>query len=304
MTFNAPLWIRILAVSLLLSLHTACAPERAPGPLETGGTDASSLSDASSPADAGWDAATPDAGETPPDSGSSRSAVGGPCRSAADCASIVGVAYCFSEVDGEALGASAPGGYCTSRTCDEQSPSFSCGPGTICGNLTGAATGAFCEAACSTVADCRTGYDCVSGGCIPGRADAGTPEDAGPPADAGTPPSPDAGPPPTDAGPMSTDAGPCTETVCGSACVDTTNDPQNCGGCGQACGEFAICCNSQCFLKDEFCGACGYTCQSGWGCCGNFCEDFQNDYMNCGGCGIECGLFTCCMNGVCTIFGC
>jgi hypothetical protein len=86
-----------------------------------------------------------------------------------------------------------------------------------------------------------------------GATDAGTP-DAGTP-DAGAPDAgerdagaPDAGT--TDAG--TTDAGTsctldagATGTLCGSACVDLTTDPQHCGTCQQVCTPGSIC-NGQC----------------------------------------------------------
>jgi hypothetical protein len=34
--------------------------------------------------------------------------------------------------------------------------------------------------------------------------------------------------------------------VCGSACVDLTSDPNNCGSCGHACGNSMGCAGSQC----------------------------------------------------------
>ena len=38
----------------------------------------------------------------------------------------------------------------------------------------------------------------------------------------------------------------CTQTVCGSDCVDITSDPNNCGGCGIACNTGETCSNGQC----------------------------------------------------------
>jgi len=40
--------------------------------------------------------------------------------------------------------------------------------------------------------------------------------------------------------------------MCGSACVDTTSDPQNCGGCGNACQSGDLCCSSFC-VKSASC---------------------------------------------------
>src|SRR5450755_901596 len=36
------------------------------------------------------------------------------------------------------------------------------------------------------------------------------------------------------------------QTVCGSQCVDTTSDSNNCGACGIPCSGGRICSNSQC----------------------------------------------------------
>ena len=37
----------------------------------------------------------------------------------------------------------------------------------------------------------------------------------------------------------------CTQTMCGSSCVDVTTDPLNCGACGHSCG-LGTCTASQC----------------------------------------------------------
>ena len=69
------------------------------------------------------------------------------------------------------------------------------------------------------------------------KADAGSTHDSG---SSTNPPSSD-----QDSGtqpPPST----CTQTTCGSDCVDITSDPQNCGGCGLACATTETCSNGQC----------------------------------------------------------
>jgi hypothetical protein len=38
----------------------------------------------------------------------------------------------------------------------------------------------------------------------------------------------------------------CTQTTCGSQCVDVTSDANNCGGCGIACATTETCSNGQC----------------------------------------------------------
>jgi hypothetical protein len=42
------------------------------------------------------------------------------------------------------------------------------------------------------------------------------------------------------------DACPVGETACGAACVDTTEDPLNCGGCNIRCGTGESCVRGDC----------------------------------------------------------
>jgi hypothetical protein len=87
-------------------------------------------------------------------------------------------------------------------TCDPSMPATSCGLDTICGGLLGSGDG-FCELACGTSADCRNGFECIEGGCVPGM----TPTDGGSgPGDAGAQPG-DAGSERGDAGSHPGDGG-------------------------------------------------------------------------------------------------
>ncbi len=119
---------------------------------------------------------------------------------------------------------------------------------------------------------------------------------------------------------------------CGDACVDYLNDPNNCGACGNVCGDGTCCANGNCvslcgegrtwcdgqcvdFQNDnDNCGACGHvcgdgTCCSGGGCvsvcaegqlwCNGLCADVRDDSNNCGSCDGVCASGTCCYTGIC-----
>jgi hypothetical protein len=84
---------------------------------------------------------------------------------------------------------------------------------------------------------------------------------------------------------------PTGETLCDGECIDTLNDPTNCGGCADGGGgvtcadEGAICCNGQCREKGTVC--CGTrACRPGTTCCGR-----KGD--------ICCAPDRCCGNGCC-----
>jgi len=123
------------------------------------------------------------------------------------------------------------------------------------------------------------------------------------------------------------------QTICGSRCVDTEIDPQNCGGCSTTCGIGSICRNGVCLHKpktktksrsiccdDGFtncqngcvdlnsdpsnCRVCGYNCSGkNWpGCCFGNCVDFSNENSNCGSCGNQCGFLEQCFGGICNTY--
>jgi hypothetical protein len=95
-----------------------------------------------------------------------------------------------------------------------------------------------------------------------------------------------AGLPPVVGGGTGGDAG--CESCGGSACVDLSTDPANCGGCRKACPAGAGCSG----------GAC--VCPSGTSECGGACVDPSSDPANCGGCGKPCGATEVCKLGVCS----
>ena len=68
------------------------------------------------------------------------------------------------------------------------------------------------------------------------------------------------------------DSAACALTVCGGACVDTSSDTANCGGCGIVClAAGATCSSGQCMAT-----------------CGGSQVDTSTDTANCGGCGVVC----------------
>ena len=106
-------------------------------------------------------------------------------------------------------------------------------------------------------------------------------------------------------------------TKCGNACVDTTNDANHCGGCGQPCLGGKVCtggscqcpsdkpnwCGNSCvaYGTNENCGSCGDACINGKQCNGSSCQcpsdkpNWCNNSCvaygtneNCGGCGDAC----------------
>jgi len=78
-------------------------------------------------------------------------------------------------------------------------------------------------------------------------------------------------------------------TSCGNQCVSTSNDPRNCGACGNSCGTGPTngCVNGMC------------VCSAGLTRCNNTCIDTRFDENNCGGCGTVCPGNQQCSNGMC-----
>ncbi len=80
-----------------------------------------------------------------------------------------------------------------------------------------------------------------------------------------------------------------SESLCNNECVDTVNDPANCGACGTACKPGEVCGGS----------ACALTCGAGSTQCGASCADVKVDPKNCGACGTACGVGQVCAAGAC-----
>ncbi len=99
----------------------------------------------------------------------------------------------------------------------------------------------------------------------------------------------------SDGGPTSdVTTNPCgsnSYTMCGGVCVDTQGDYQNCGTCGNVCGNSDVCSH----------GTCAVVCGGGSSRCGNSCVDFKSDPQNCGGCGNKCTTGQVCTGGMCAL---
>ena len=89
-------------------------------------------------------------------------------------------------------------------------------------------------------------------------------------------------------------------TCCGTFCADTTDDVNNCGGCGLECPPQADqCVNGQCCTA-QTCGPPVCNCSVGQTCCPSGCATTSNDPNNCGGCGLVCPNGGPCVNSACT----
>ncbi len=81
------------------------------------------------------------------------------------------------------------------------------------------------------------------------------------------------------------------EICCRGKCTDTYNDPNNCGGCGNAesgkniCQPDEICCSGTCantLIDDNNCGECGYICSAGAYCRDGECLSSSTAEMDAG----------------------
>jgi len=215
------------------------------------------------------------------------------CLGNSDCVSgvcsggICGTASCFDGVkDGTETDVDC-GGTCATKCADSKAclTGNDCASGVCFGGICRTATctdlvkngtetdvdcGGTCPSKCAVGKLCGTGSDCTSGIC---------------------------------AGGVCQSACPAGYSFCGNACIPTTNDPNNCGGCGIACpsgpNAVATCANN----------ACGMTCNAGYVDCDgtmvNGCEvSINNDPSNCGGCGAVCSnnhmQTLSCSSGVCS----
>ncbi|CAG8666365.1 13700_t:CDS:2, partial [Gigaspora rosea] len=68
---------------------------------------------------------------------------------------------------------------------------------------------------------------------------------------------------------------PTGQSDCIGACIGTTSDPNNCGGCGIKCGT------------DQTCSAGSCVCSNGLKSCSDKCTDTNTDPNNCGTCGTK-----------------
>src|SRR5579883_234722 len=94
------------------------------------------------------------------------------------------------------------------------------------------------------------------------------------------------------------------DAVCcdGVPCIDTTADPQNCGGCGKACSGQEACRDSRCVCGG---GGAQTACTLGTSCCGDGpgytggCKDLTLDPANCGACMHACPTSETCSGSAC-----
>jgi hypothetical protein len=86
-----------------------------------------------------------------------------------------------------------------------------------------------------------------------------------------------------------------TQQACGTSCVETMSDPNNCGQCGHACTTAIAHAQESCVG-----GVCVIGCSNGYALCNDACVDLTGDSGNCGGCGHLCPAGQTCASGVCS----
>lgn len=97
------------------------------------------------------------------------------------------------------------------------------------------------------------------------------------------------------------EAGKCgAQTECDGGCVDTANDPKNCGGCGTTCdtGDAGAPPDGGTITAICTAGKCGLQCGGILTLCQGSCVDTSSDPKNCGGCGTVCDAGSC-SNKIC-----
>jgi Stigma-specific protein, Stig1 len=82
---------------------------------------------------------------------------------------------------------------------------------------------------------------------------------------------------------------PSYQSLCNGACIPTSTDPNNCGGCGVKCPGAQACSGSTCAAD----------CLPGLDVCAGSCVDRQSDSRNCGSCGNVCPTGKGCVKGGC-----
>ena len=94
--------------------------------------------------------------------------------------------------------------------------------------------------------------------------------------------------------PKAANAASCADTICANQCVNTFDDPNNCGACGKVCSTQISNATSACVN-----GSCRIVCNPGLTQCSNQCVNTSNDSNNCGACGNKCSTGQICSGGVC-----
>jgi hypothetical protein len=172
---------------------------------------------------------------------------------------------------------------CNSGVCTDV-PQMTCGSGQIvCLDPSGQ------KPICTDVtADSRNcgacGNVCTSGACMQGQCMFAT---QAPAADAGVPVTP---PCPGMAANM------CSGPGTSSYCADFVRGVSDCGGCGNVCAAGTVCNDGLCMTPPD-----PSPCGGGLQLCGTGCTSTQDDYRNCGQCGLFCEGS--CNSGVCKTAG-